>query len=237
MYKDARRCECGYETERRSSWYIHKKICKSVGGGDPPPNDGEKEQLRERVSSLEQQLTAKDEQLKEQLAAKDRQIEELIRCAKRPRCVTNNMTNNTTNNQLINVFGKESLAHITDAKLQELIADPDTSVARLVTLKHSVEENRNVRVPNVREKWVEVLTQDASTGERRWEVVPKGDILGNLVMDNALLLEGEADDNTRSGARFSQWRERSLESQDQDGQLYKDQCTRVHQSLVQSTRV
>ena len=241
-YKEERLCDCGFKTIRRSAWCAHQKTCKKrQAEADIEKTkrqaeaDAEKTQLRERVASLEQQLTSKDEQLSskdEQLAAKDRQIEELIRCAKKPRTVTNNMTNNNN----INVFGRESLAHITEAKLQELLLDPDTSVARLVTLKHSVEENRNVRVPNVREKWVEILKQDGEGG-RRWETVPKGDILGSLVMDNAMLLEGEADDDTASGARYSQWHERLLQSQDQEGRLYREQCERVHRSLAQSTRM
>ena len=243
LYKAPRICECGYRTSNRSNWCTHTKRCREHIGTNTVENE-----LRERVASLEQQLSTKDEQLStkdeqlsskdeqlsskdEQLAAKDRQIEELIRCAKKPRTVTNNMTSNNH----INVFGRESLAHITEAKLQELLSDPDTSVARLVTLKHSVEENRNVRVPNVREKWVEVLKQDGEGG-RRWETVPKGDILGSLVMDNAMLLEGEADDDTVSGARYSRWHERLLQSQDQEGRLYREQCERVHKSLAQSTR-
>ena len=241
MYKDPRTCECGYTTMYRGNMSNHKKHhCRQR-----VDVDGEKDQLRERVASLEQQLATKDEQLAtkdeqlatkdEQLSAKDEQLKELIRCAKRPRVERNTNTTNHISNS-INVFGRESLSHITEAKLKELLSDPDTSVSRLVTLKHSVVENRNVRVPNVREKWVEVLRQDAD-GQQRWETVPKGDILGNLVMDNAMLLEGEADEETVSGARYSQWHERLLQSQDQEGRLYKDQLERVHRSLAQSTRV
>ena len=229
MYKSPRTCGCGYATSRRSSWYIHTNRCSFVNVGsdnESSPRSLASENER-RIQSLEQQLIVKDEQL----AAKDRQIEELISCAKKPR--VSNTTNHVNNS--INVFGKESLAHITEAKLQELLSDPDTSVARLVTLKHSVEENRNVRVPNVREKWVEVLKMDVDGG-RRWETVPKGDILGSLVMDNAMLLEGEANDGTATGARYSRWHERLLQSQDREGRLYREQCDRVHKSLAQTTR-
>ena len=98
---------------------------------------------KQRISSLEKQLSVKDEQISvkdEQLAAKDRQIEELIKAAKRPRTV-----NNTTNNnryvveQHINVFGQESLEHITPEQIQMLLADPESAVARLVKLKHRKE--------------------------------------------------------------------------------------------------
>lgn len=171
--------------------------------------------------------------MREQLVAKDRQIEELMRQNKRPR---NENSHNTYNvNQSINVFGKESLTHVTEAKLQELIQDPETSVARLVTLRHSAEENRNVRVPNVRDKWVQVLKEDEDGG-KRWETVEKGDILGDLVMDTAMDLEGGADEATQVGRRFVQWHEKLKESSDQKGQLYRDQCSRVHRSLAGATR-
>lgn len=228
LYKDPRPCHwCTYTTKHRSHWAQHAKVCKAR----PVASDPEKDQLRERVQSLELQLVNAQRQSEEQLAAKDRQIDELIRLAKKPR--TQNQSYNV--NQQINVFGKESLAHLTEAKFQELLSDPDTSVARLVTLKHSVEQNRNVRVPNVREKWVQVLKQD-DDGTRRWESVPKEDILCEMVETNAMLLEGEADESTVPGARYSQWHERLLQSQYQRHGMFREQMDRVHQTLVESTR-
>lgn len=248
LYREPRVCPCGYETTSRSRWCAHIKICKEQSTEHSAENE-----LRERVRSLEQQLSTKDEQLvakdeqlsatrrqmQEQLAAKDKQIDELLRAAreerKRPRTVNNTSNKNYNVNQQINVFGKESLAHLTEAKLQELLSDPDTSVARLVTLKHSVEENQNVRVPNRREKWVQILKQ-TSDGKKVWELVPKHDILTEIVETNAMLLEGEADESTAPGLRFSQWHERLLQSQDSDGKMFREQMDMVHNTLVESTR-
>lgn len=239
VYKEPRICECGYIATHRSNWSTHKKRCRvhtSI--------DHEKDQLRERVQSLEQQLVTNTEhyqaELKakdKQLVAKDQQINELLQAAKeerkRPRTVNNHL-NNTVNNH-INVFGKESLAHITEAKLQELLSDPYTSVARLVTLKHSVEENQNVKVPNAREKWVQVLVEGEG-GQREWQSVPKGDILSEIVESNAMLLEGEADENTVPGERYSRWHDQLRDSQEQNGKMFKDQMDLVHKVIVESTR-
>ena len=66
-YKEPRSCECGYVTIYSSAWSTHKRRCPHHLG-----NDSEKEQFRERVQSLEQQLSVKDEQLNaatQQLAA------------------------------------------------------------------------------------------------------------------------------------------------------------------------
>lgn len=134
----------------------------------------------------------------------------------------------------MNIFGQESLHHITDAKLQELIADPDTSVARLVTLKHSVDQNRNIRVKNSRERWVEYLV--SRDGVKTWEAVPKDHVLGDLVESTSLELEASADEATQVGRRFSQWHERLLESQDSNGAMFREQCDMVHKSLVNATR-
>ena len=186
------------------------------------------------------QLATKDEQLAtkdELLVAQAKQIDELLQAAKyerkRPRTVNNHL-NSTVNNH-INVFGKESLAHITEAKLQELLSDPYTSVARLVTLKHSVEENQNVKVPNAREKWVQVLVE-GEDGQREWQAVPKGDILSEIVESNAMLLEGEADESTVPGERYSRWHDQLRDSQEQNGRMFKDQMDLVHKVIVESTR-
>ena len=217
-----RRCEwCTFETLHRSALSTHRKRCTAR----PAAVDPEKEQLRQLVAQQAQQL-----------AEKQRIIDELLQAAKderkRPRSVTNNQTNNI-NNQ-INIFGKESLQHVTESKLQELLSDPDTSVARHVTLKHSVDENRNVRVPNCREKWVEVLTE--RDGVKQWEAVEKNTVLSELVESTALQLEGEADEATMVGQRFVKWHERLLESADQNGRMYREQCDKVHKSLVDATR-
>lgn len=118
---------------------------------------------------LQQQLIA----AKEQLAAKDRRIDELTRAAKKLRSTTNSTTRTNNYNQ-INVFCKESLAHITEAKLQQLIGDRATSVVRVATWKHS--------------ECAEVLREDAD-GNPYWETVPKGGVLEDLVMGSAMLLE------------------------------------------------
>jgi 5-methylcytosine-specific restriction endonuclease McrA len=53
LYKEARFCECGYNTLNRSNWCTHTKRCQR----HVSVNHIESE-LRERVASLEQQLAA-----------------------------------------------------------------------------------------------------------------------------------------------------------------------------------
>jgi len=202
--------------------------------------DPEKEQLRQRVASLEaqvasdrEQLQAKDAQMKEQLEAKDRQIEELL---KRPRTV-----NNTTNHNRyvvehnVNVFGKESIDHISDEQLQQLLQEPSTAVARLVRLKLQAPENQNVRVPNKRERLVEVVTDEE--GQKRWKSVDRDGVLERLWDDNGLLLENEADEEDGgTGLKFVRHQERVRQSQDQNGRLYKEQLGQIHSTLADATR-
>ena len=146
MYKEPRTCFCGYSTLNRGNFSKHKRLCSFLLSEQQSSD-------KELISTLKEQL----EQSKKQLAEKDKQIAELLDAAKderkKPRTVTHT-TNNTVNYNNVNVFGKESLSHITDETIQELIKDPETSIARLVTLKHSVVENRNIRVPNIREQFV-----------------------------------------------------------------------------------
>ena len=226
-----RRCECGYTSGNGGNFHRHQRTCSVHNGRDVLTLLDEKDQ---RIAALEHQLDL----VRDQLLTKDKQIDELLQAAKeerkRPRTVNNLNTTTNVNNQ-INVFGKESLAHITEAKLQELLSDPHMSVARLVTLRHAVEENQNLKVPNAREKWVQVLTED-EYGNREWQSVPKGDILSEIVETNAMLLEGEADESTVPGARYSQWHDQLRDSQQQHGRMFKDQMDLVHKVIVESTR-
>jgi hypothetical protein len=185
------------------------------------------------LKAKDEQLLAKDQQMKEQLAVKDRQIEELL---KRPRTVTNNTTNNRyVVEQHINVFGKESIEHISDEQLQQLLQEPSTAVARLVRLKLQAPENQNVRVPNKRERVVEVVTDDE--GQKRWKSVDRDGVLERLWDDNGLLLENEADEEDGGvGARFVRHQERVKQSQDQKGRMYREQLAQIHSTLADATR-
>ena len=225
-YREPRQCTCGYSTLWMSAWSTHQKTCRKRAA----ETDGEKDQLRERVASLENQV----QQQHEQLQAKDRQIEELL---KRPRTVTNNTTNHNRYvvEQHVNVFGKETIDHISDEQLQQLLHEPSTAVARLVRLKMSVPENQNVRVPNKRERVVEVVTDEE--GQKRWKSVDRDNVLERLWDDNGLLLENEADEDDHGiGARFVRHQQRVKESQDQNGRLYKDQLAQIHTTLADATR-
>ena len=173
--------------------------------------------------------------MKEQLEAKDRQIEELLR---RPRTVNNTTNNNNSRyvvEQHVNVFGQESIDHISDEQLQQLLNEPSTAVARLVRLKMQAPENQNVRVPNKRERVVEVVTDEE--GQKRWKSVDRDGVLERLWDDNGLLLENEADEEDGgTGARFVRHQERVRQSQDQKGRLYKDQLAQIHTTLADATR-
>ena len=215
----------------------------------PIEADGEKDQLRERVASLEaqvavyrEQLLAKDQQIQQQhdhyqqeLQVKDRQIDELL---KRPRTVTNNTTNHNRYvvEQHINVFGKESIDHISDEQLRQLLHEPSTAVARLVRLKLQAPENQNVRVPNKRDRVVEVVTDEE--GQKRWKSVDRDGVLERLWDDNGLLLENEADEEDGgTGAQFVRHQERVRQSQDNKGRLYKEQLAQIHTTLADATRI
>ena len=193
LYKDARVCECGYKTLNRSNWSSHKKSCKSVTTGD-----------KERIASLEkdkeqlrEQLAAKDQQMREQLAAKDRQIEQLI---KRPRTVTNNTTNNKfvveTN---VNLFGKETIEHITSDEIQALLADPVNAVPQFIKLKHKRAPggvNQNVRIPSQKRAIYQVVVQGEGDG-KEWESKAKGEVLEQLYDDNSGRARGAHRDSPR----------------------------------------
>ena len=224
-YKEPRFCECGYTTTMSSNWSRHKKSCRLVTTGE-----------QARIASLERQLAAKDEQMaeqkeqmKEQLAAKDKQIDELIR---RPRTVHNTTNNKYVVEQHINVFGKESINHITPAQIRSLLADPVNAVPQFIKLKYRRAPggvNNNVRIPNQKRAIYQVVVQ-GEDGEKQWESQAKGDVLEQLYDDNSGELEVEADEDTREGLRFLDHQDKVKESAcgTDGGKRYKEQLDKIH---------
>ena len=209
QYKEPRVCDCGYTTVTMSNWSIHKKRCKLVATSD-----------KELIATL-----------KEQLAAKDRQIEQLI---KRPRTST---VNNTTNNrymveQHINVFGKESIEHISHAQIQALLADPANAVPQFIKLKHRRAPdgvNQNLRIPNQKRAIYQVVV--VGEGEdKEWENKSKGEVLEQLYDENSGHLEAEADEDTRVGWKFLDHQDKvKLSAGGEDGgKRYKEQLDKIH---------
>jgi len=225
QYKQGRICECGYETIWMSNWSSHKKRCKLVMTGD-----------KERIASLERdkedlkaQLVDTKEQMREQMRAKDRQIEQLI---KRPRTVNNTNTTKYVVEQKINVFGKESIEHISQEQIQALLADPANAVPQFIKLKHRRAPdgvNNNIRVPNQKRAIYQVVVPGEGE-EKEWENKAKGEVLEQLYDDNSGHLEAEADEETRVGSQFLDHQDKvkaSVEGGD-GGRRYKEQLDKIH---------
>jgi hypothetical protein len=210
-----------------NNWSQHKKRCGN--------HNTLIETLQRELQDNKIQLHVKDEQL----AAKDRQLaeqaEEIKMLIKKPRTV-----NNTTNNnryvveQHINVFGQESLEHITPEQIQMLLADPESAVARLVKLKHRKEpRNANVRCPNMNRAIYQVVVKDGE--EKEWESKAKGEVLEKLYDDNSCMLEAEADEEEHTP--FLSYQDRvkaSAAANSADGgRCYKEQLDKIHHMIVQ----
>ena len=209
QYKEARVCACGYTTMTITYWSRHKKSCKLV-----------KCEKDARIASLEKQLAVKDEQIKELI--------------KRPRTVNNNTTNNNRYvvEQHINVFGKESINHITPAQIRALLADPANAVPQFIKLKYRRAPggvNNNVRIPNQKRAIYQVVVQ-GEDGDKQWENQAKGDVLEQLYDDNSGELEVEADEETREGLRFLDHQDKVKESAigTDGGRRYKEQLDKIH---------
>ena len=222
-YKEPRVCDCGYVTSFSSAWSAHKKRCKLVTTGDQQLISTLKEQLQDTKA----QLAAKDEQL----AAKDRQIEQLI---KKPRTVNHTTNNRYIVQQNVNVFGKESIDHISQDQIRALLADPANAVPQFIKLKHRRAPdgvNNNIRVPNQKRAIYQVVVP-GEEGEKEWENKAKGEVLEQLYDDNSGQLEAEADEEPIEGVNFLDHQDRVKASAAVDatdgGRLYKEQLDKIH---------
>ena len=210
-------CICGYATEHTGAFKRHKSTCPMV-----------------KEDSM---LLAKDEiiaNLKEQLAAKDKLIKEMhtqmYELAKAPRTVTNNITVDST----VNVFGKESIEHISPEQIQALLADPANAVPQLIKLKHRRAPggvNQNLRIPNKKRPIYQVVVP-GDDGKKEWENKAKGEVLEQLYEVSSDQLEAEADEDTHVGSQFLAHQEKvraSINGEGKDGgRRYKEQLDKIH---------
>ena len=220
VYKEPRVCECDYCTDKIDLWSKHKKSCKFH---ESSTDNGE------LISTLKEQLAIKDRQIAQQ-------AEEIKMLIKKPRTTVNN---NTTNNryvveQHINVFGKETIEHISHEQIQTLLADPATAVPQFIKLKHRRAPNgvnQNVRVPNQKRAIYQVVVPgEGEEGDKEWENKAKGEVLEQLYDENSGHLEAEADEDTRVGSRFLNHQEKVKASVDGEdgGRRYKEQLDKIH---------
>jgi hypothetical protein len=187
------------------------------------------------IEILQKELQDNKQHYQKELAAKDRQIEELIQATKRPRTVNTTTTNNRyVVEQHINVFGQESLEHITPEQIQILLADPESAVAKLVKLKHRKEpRNANVRCPNMNRAIYQVVIKDGE--EKEWESRAKGEVLEKLYDDNSCMLEAEADEEEHTPFLSHQDKVKASAAANaaDGGRCYKEQLDKIHHMIVQ----
>ena len=220
-------CICGYTSAKPATVRRHQKVCKQHLVNEALRSSLNNNTERERhIAVLEARLEEKDRQIAQQ-------AEEIKLLIKRPRTVNNTINNNKyVVEQHINVFGKESIEHISQEQIQELLADPANAVSQFIKLKHRRAPggvNQNVRVPNQKRAIYQVVV--AGEGEEKeWENKAKGEVLEQMYDDNSGHLELEADEDTRVGSRFLNHQERiktSASGQD-GGRRYKEQLDKIH---------
>ena len=220
-------CICGYISVKPATVRRHKKTCKAYALS---LNGSLDEITSLKVTHLEEKVKLLQEQIKE----KDGQIKELIQVAKRPRTVTNTTTNNNRYvvEQHVNVFGKESIEHISHEQIQALLTDPANAVPQFIKLKHKKSPggmNQNVRVPNQKRAIYQVVVPGDGE-DKEWENKAKGEALEELYDTNSGQLEAEADEDTRVGSQFLDHQDRvkaSVGGED-GGRRYKEQLDKIH---------
>lgn len=212
------KCICDYSTNRLSNFNSHKSVCKVIKAQE---KEESLQKDKDRFNDIKEQLA----QANKQLAEKDEQIKMLIKHQRN--------SIQTQNNVFIvaegtNLFGRES--SVSEQVKLEFLKVPEDAVAKLIAFKHSMKENRNVMVPNVRDsRW---LVVEDSGGEKQWQSMDKSSLLETMWENNVIELEGAADENTSVGGRFLCWSEKVKEEQGTDGKLWKSQMRKVENVIL-----
>ena len=173
------------------------------------------------VEFLRNQLLERDKQIAEQakqLAEKDKYIQKL---QNRPTVIVDNS---------INVFGKESIKHITDDQIQRILGNPKNAIPEFIKIKHSIPENKNVRCINKKEGIYQKTVRQGD--DIKWENILKNEVLEQLYDDNSCILEGEAVEEEHLSFLNHQDKVRASAGGEDGGRRYKEQLDKIHLILT-----
>ena len=239
-------CDCGYTTSNRANFTRHQKTCRVVSIETKDRLVAEKDEVIARVTAEKDEVIAEKNEMIKYL---QEQLAQLAKSLNTPRTVTTNLTQNNANtttnnnnnqrytvNQATNVFGNENTDHITSEQWKMLISEPETAIAKLVQLTHSVPHNQNIRVPNKRERRYETIVEEE--GAKRWKSVDKKNVLEDLWEEKEMLLQAEVDEDEPNGARFVKFTDKVKDSIDgvDNGKMYKEQLDQIHNTLTDAFR-
>lgn len=234
QYKEPRKCDCGYITCHPGNWSTHKKRCKVIQAELVATKDGLiaslEKQLYDTRRDAREQLSVKDQQI----AAKDKQIDQLIQEAKKPRYTTNKYVVEQ-NIQNVNVFGHETISHLTHSEIVSLLSEPESAVAHMVKLKQRNPDNANVKCPNMNRAIYQVVVS-ADDETKQWDFRPRGDVLEKLYDDNSTILEGEAMEEDHLPFLDHQDRVKASMGGNDGGKIYKNQLERIHNVIIGQSR-
>ena len=164
--------------------------------------EDEKLELKTKTSELENKV----EKLSQDLINKPQNI-----------ITQNNINNGKISNKTINInsYGNESIDHLTNSYLKDLIGLPYTAVQKLIKDIHcnpKVPENHNLRKRNKKDKYIEYYDG------KQWKIEDKRKQLDHLVDMTFTILEnivdGEDDIDNKHLERFSNFRDKYYENRD-----------------------
>lgn len=194
MYVKPKVCNvCNATFLERMKYKRHKDMC--VSDQNTSSDISMIQQLKQQVSTLQKQNST----LQKQITEKDKFIQELTRnnhdLTKRIGCNNNNNNNNTyIQIQNKNVYGQESVDHISEKTIQELVKRPCTAIPEYIRLKHKRHaDNDNIRCPNKKIASYKIIVDN--NGKKEWESRPKQEVLDDLLEKSMLELETTARDS------------------------------------------
>jgi hypothetical protein len=130
--------------------------------------------------------------------------------------ITNNITNNTTNNNTtnntqlqinnqINNYGSENTSYITKEQYKEILKNPFTGLSKLIDFVHFNDdhpENKNLRIPNKKQPYIEYYDNGWVIGNR-YKFVCKMFFVKKEALHQAYLeVEDVLDEKTKEAYRF-----------------------------------
>lgn len=180
---------CGKIFSRIDSLSRHKKkYCKKN-----KKKNKETDELKKEISMLKKENILLKKLREEDKKNIMKEVEKLIikNMKSKVTNIHNNLTNSNNktinnNNIIINNYGEENVDYITDKILTKLLRNPDSSLVKLIRIKHfdpNHPENRNIRITNKKLPFAEVVE------DKKWKLRKKEHVLEELVDKNSMILD------------------------------------------------
>ena len=181
-------------------------------------------------NSAFEKLKAENMAIKKEKKKLYKQIEKLL---EKVGDTINNTTNTVNNNIILNNYGKEDLSHIGSEDFKNLIKAPVTMISELTKMIHfngDKPENMNIFIPNKRDKYIKVYS------DNEWRLEDKKERIPDIVDKNYNILDNEYENMEEDLEDLEKRRYKIIQEGIDNDELVDKNCKLVEMEILNGSK-